>query len=1265
MDRFLYSTPARVKVLVVPVNGCQAREFDKFVGVIRSASEIRLLDVAPIPECQYFNPQTFPQGRLLYDISSTPPEDSSIYLHDFEPFRKTFITIGVGPYTPSPDLEAVEKSYPGSILHHLILFDAPAAVVAEANRANDHTAKQVFYPGNSITAIETVMCEVSRNFLHALNKYASSYLNITLRSPVSITDSRILAKTISQAQKRLLSLSHTAVDPKSKTQIKHVGRQAKLMGNFYLLAGKLSEAMHQFTEALVSLKKADDALWLALALEGLGVAALMLSYLKVPYQFTHPVVLSLLSVSKGRFVDSPRRSSVDRSLGVLLPRNSSSSGLSISFLMSGADLLSNGLPDIVKVISHKVLLLYHQSTNDYENTVPDIVYVELVIRSIRFMVGVHLSPPDLDEATLEAIVHSRPLKAPAANSAWFSKDEIIDQISRVFSLELVHMDFADQCRIYSSLAAIYSDMGLLRKRAFILRILLVALLPKFRQLALHGFKLGSLRQIFDELFAAYGITAEPEVLPQAAASHACDWVLLQFQFLKECVQILEATKDLDYLLKVCTVLLTRYTHCLSLDDQILIRDKIDSLIQQSDRHNLNLVAPYWDPFLVRKVKYVSNKSKDSLTPFTEYDASDDSTIFNPLKTQTLAKDKLLIRDEIYHLKVTLQNPFDFEIEIADLLVVSEGVEVQTLKNFIRPAPGAAASFAPSRPLGSKLRRKAVETSSTAAIGGIFVPPRSVQHVSVAFRPMGDGKLAITGFDIVVGNCALQRFEIMDKEVFDVDNKTKSIGRSWPQKSIESVVTNLLENTTGRMTKKSLQLVVVPPQPTLSLTDISVSNGWLMLLEGEKFEFSIRLTNHSMEPVNYLSFLFWDSNIAGLNNKLNNNTLSSGPTIPANEVYELEWQLLKAKTFRILNKDEITSKYKVIPPQSDLNIDYEIVGKRGMKELKIVLDYSNKTGDVANSFVKSVSVLLNLLVLPGLEIIGCDLVPLLRSSLQALGTPATGTHSHLDRVFAFISSVMESDSIDNYCLMILDIRNNWTSTLRATLAYDSYTTEEDIPSQKTVRLLMPIRRLRDTDGDFSQPIPSLRNKQFVKNYFISEEEDARMRKTFWMRHAVLERLTGLWTSVGADLRKGVLDTRQIRFTPGMARVLVVDGVELHHEVLLGGQVLDGTTVKVGLQQFYTLRTRITNKCKHPVHGVLRHSPFPAASSTRAPPTIDRRILVNGVLQQHMEPLAPNESVQVDLAFTVLEKGMYEWGVVLDVLDSADQFVAREPLHLEAS
>lgn len=1339
-DRYNYMAPARVKVLVVPVSNCSVSNYEQYLSIVRSTYEVRLLDVNAMPECHYFNPQTFPNGRVMFDFSSSYPEDESIFLHDFEPFRKTFIVLGIGQFNSDLAPEAgvdLKKQYPSSIVQNCILFDTPKDQIEKLSPASDHSAKQTFYhqgEGDSYTAIETIMCDITKNFLLALDKYASSYLNITLRSPVSITDSHILTKAISQAQKRLSSggtstfkTATSAVDIKSKAQQKHSGRQAKLMGSFYLLSGKALDAMHHFVEAIVNLKRSDDYLWLGSALDGLGVAVVMLQFLNVPYQLNTPALLPALQITKSKLQtmssDNIRKVSTESSSrttnrnSVLSPRNSNGSIASFNSQITGSatDLSSIPLQEFIKLLSSKILLVYQSSTTDYENTVPDIVYVEYILRTIKFMVCVYLRQRDVDEILLEAIVRSNKApevldNLPHGNNSCFSRSEILNQINKVFSLQLIDMSFIDQCRIYSCLASVYSDLGLKRKRAFILRILLVSLLPKFENELPESKKVSglssmeSVRRIFNELFSIYGINSQPESTAISASHHSSDWISLQLELLNTCVRILEGANDYPYLVKVASLLLTRFTHCLTTEDQVSLKNKIESIINISDRENLGIEAYYWDPFLVRRVKYVSNKSKCNLIPFNDYEkslnnvglvdspsASNGALIFNPYDkgqpTSTVNREKLLIMDDVYQLKVSLQNPFDFEIELSNLSIATEGdVTVQTLFQLIKPVVSTPQAISPSvrpplnpRPVQKRPGSPFIPSNQSSTTSNntypLLIAPRSIQQFMVYFKPLSPGELNISGFDISIGSCSTQFFQIIDKEVFEVAHEIKTIGPEDNLDLIDNLLQNLSNNNIeNRATTKTLQLTVVPPQPTLSLTDLLINNGWLMLLEGEKYEFSLCLTNYSDESINYLSFSFWDSTIDSLSNRLSTANASTNPS----EAYELEWMLLKLKPFRILNKDEISSKYKIIPPHNDLKISYEITGKRGMKEAKIILDYSHKVSDLAKSFVKNINLPLNLTIMPSVEVIGCDFLPLLKSSFED-HLFSELSHPNLAKILSFINDNVEKKS--NYCLMIIDLKNSWSEKLIARLDLENFEIEETIDSLKTKRFFIPVKRISIGDVDYTKPIPSLRNKQFIKNYNISEEEESRQKQLFWLRHSILGKLRGYWQSENSDNKRfGDIDLRTIRLTTKMASVLIYDQVQILQSLYSQGKLVErqGLQYQLEIEEFYTLKTKLVNESNTKLDGILRHIPFPLATSiipsnnsnthiVKSQISTDRRILVNGMLQRHIanEPLEPGHSVEIDLSFVILEKGEYEWGTVLDLLDDKDsKIIGREPIYISA-
>lgn len=1329
--------------------------------IIPSNNEVRLLDISPTPNLNYFNPQTFPNGRILFDFATAAQDNKAIFLHDFEPFRKTFIILAVGSYEAGQDyssiLDNLKKLYPSSIVHNLILFDSPDLLKSKNPNVFFHDGTE-----NKLTALETIMCDISRNFLIALDSYASSYTNITLRSPVNIQNSHVLANTIHQAQKRLSSgttsfkVSFTSsannspggvLDSKSKSHQRHTGRQSKLMGNFYLLAGKHHDALQSFSEALVNLKKCDDWLWLGSALEGLAISCTLLQFIGSPYQLNNQALVAALQVPKSKLQTitsgsestSPNRVSTEitgissasvNGFGSTLaspqgapatlsprpgprgsiqspysPRNSSSSTASFNFSSAVPDLTVLPLPECIKIISSRVLHFYHLSTSDYENLVPDIVYVESILRIIKYMIVIYLSGSDSASKTLENIVKASKISNPLVDNKHFSKGDIMAEFDRIFSLQLIDLDIVDQCRIYCSLAASYTDLGLLRKRAFILRTLLVCVLPNLEQstealadltsLTESKDRISSIREIFEYLFTIYNLDKETESSKLDASNNSqSNWTSLQIQLIKLCLRITEAVKDYLFNLKLCTLLLTRYTHCLPTDDQNKLKAKVDNLLYLSNRENLNLISPYWDPFLVRNVKLISSKTKDELVPFTEEATAKSSTTFEPPSTAALpGKEKLLIKDETYQLKVVLQNPFAFDLEINDFTIVTTGVQVQTLKHMIKPL-GMVVSFSPTaatRPANNK-SRSVTKTStpvlsvSYSSTNSLVIPSNSTEQFLIAFKPLSQGDLVIQGFNIIIENCEEQYFQIIGNEEFGHLLKLKAIGVDHKAvktvKTLDTIKKNLIENNVSdRATVKTLLLKVVNPQPSLSLTDILVTNGWIMLLEGETHPFSISLTNHSDVLINYLSFSFWDSTIEPLNKRL---VASVGnQVLPASEIYEIEWNLFKFKPFTILNKDVIAEKYTKILPKSDIDIDYMITAKRGMNQLKIILEYAHKSEDVSMCFLKHVNVPLNLTVVTSLEIVGCDIVPLFQSSLRGFeGDENSLHHENLENVLKFISEMNNNpdEDISDYCLLILDLRNSWSEKLSSKLRCNvtrtrTFEIDEVIELGKTSRFLLPIKRVSNEDIDLTQPIPSLRKRQFVKNYSVTEKEELKLREAFWLRNHLLDNLFGTWDTVNADReRTGNIELRSIRLTPKMENILVHGPIKLHTTIISEENQLvsnNGENYSIKIDQFYCIRTTIENHSDSTIKGILRHVPFPTNQGNIQSPlqtSIEKKILINGLMQTHVGKtgIPAGESLQLDLSFTILEKGEYEWGLVLDVLSKDGlQIVGREPIHISAS
>lgn len=1147
MKHFSIVAPAQTRVLVVPGPGCRA--FDALYTQVASVADVRLLDLSPLES--KFNPKTFPHGRILFSYSRD--KDDEVFLHDFEPFRKTFIVISV---SESPEY----ARNPTAIVHNHLVFGG----------GHSSDPNVIF-----VDSIQTAMCAVAQNYLVALDAYASLYENITLRSPVSLTNNKGLARTINNAQKRGLGLYKMLFSPPQPEKVmlqRQTGRQVKLMGNFLLLAGRCHDALQYFTDAAINLRKAEDHLWLASALDGLAVALLLLAYLGLPDRPQNPMLAQVLQAR--RRDDSPRSSLSSRT----------SVELQVPFV------------EHIRLLNHRALYYYQLSTSDIENCVPDVVYVELLIRSIRFMLAVH--KPGTGDAIAQLI----------KTDVRFARREIIAEIDKIFLLQLVDLEFAAQCRVYCAMALIYGDLGLPRKRLFILRILLVALLPKVGKPETEIAKT-SIYAIFDNLLQTHLVNAPCERTATLANAHYSDWTALQLLLLKVCYRILESLKDHDMLAKLCILLLSRYTHCLTLEDQAKLKEKLDWLTVTAE-------IPYPDPYLVRAARIV-NSAAQGLAPLSKPKAAEGPFIFDPYaKPKPASKEHVVCAHDVLHMRVTLQNPFLFDLTVAHIAIVSEKVE--TLKHLTRRA-------------------------QPAKTPQLTIPASLTLDVIVLFKVLEAGPLCIRHLEVGINNFHPQKFAIVNHEKVSALQRCKH-----SEKSTELCLGNVSSfDISERAETTTLALKVVPAQPQLSLTQNLIANGWLMLFEGERQRFWIELRNTSEKAINYLAFSFWDSASELIAQKLQGG-------LPPDETYELERQYF-TKTFVVANKEEIAARHQVFEPGENVRIEYEICGRRGMRELKLMLEYAHREGD-APQFAKMVSVPIKVSVRPALDIIGCDIMPVFSLLLQGLALSEIA-QKNMERLLRFTATA----EIDRFCLLVLDVRNLWREKLEVCLRNSDIGFEvcEVLEATKTLRFLLPVR-LISADRLLGDPIPSLRNKQFVK-----KDVDPQVLRTFWVKNRLLEHLAGEWRTVDKQTaRRGTLDMRHVRLLPAMANMLVYENIQVQHAILTSDRrEVARSKHEYALQReaLYILRTTIANGTGASVSGVLRHIPY-VATENRQILNTDLRILYNGVLQRHLGPdaIAAGATYEVDLGFMVLEKGRYEWGCFFDA--AGQKVAAREPLHI---
>ncbi|WLF78629.1 hypothetical protein PVL30_002369 [Lodderomyces elongisporus] len=1343
-DAYSFLTPAKVKILLVPINNCTVPDFNRYVYTIRHETNKHRFGAISDDDGSS-NTDSADSPLIIPDFQTTPIDENQVYLHEFEPFRKVFIVIGIGPELSSDTAKTgfdhrteLRRIYSSAIVHEVIEF-------------------------NENTNIKSCLYKLSFLFTDALNDFAAGYSAITLRSPVSITDSHVVTKTISKAEKRLSSgstsfrasfnggsidehilgdastatsasgtatatptrntntnstatstttststststLAASKSSGKLKTQSKYAGRHFKLMGNLHLLAGRYSDALTSFTEGLTILKRHNDFLWLGSCIEGLSVAIFLIEYTGQTYQLS-PSISSTLQITKSSLVDyneSRRRSSLESNgskisinasattitttsaatatatAATASPRNSiTSNGFSLP-LTTSVDLNTIPFYDTLKLSLTKAIYFYGQSTSDTENMVPDVVYIECILRKLNLMVASRIGTSY--DYIMETVINRTGTEIATA----FPSKDILCDVDKIFLLQLVELPIDEQCRIFSYIAKVYRSLGLFRKEAFVTRFQILTLMP---HLNVHN--LPEAKKLIESLFKIYKINLACEGTAHDAQLHSQgSWTSLQIQVLRLALNLAEQSEDDAFLQGLCILLLTRFSHCLPFDDQLKLRDKMIG-------KKVTTKLPYWDPFLVRKVKYVSTRASQDVHTSTPILTRNKEIISEPFydpyttnksgshnKPDLPKIDHTVIEGELHQLKISMQNPFAFDLDINDIEVVSEGVRVVTFHELTQVVNSYSAgnsidtSIANFNKLRVKEKRTTVTNTASSLYGGASTPfvlrAMSTEQFLVTFKATDVGKLVIKGFNIQVWRCEKQFFPIIDKEKRNehgiklksvvselgensqqlaLDKRTfasKETTHSSDLKTIDSLLATLRASaTTERVSHRHLVLNVIPPQPVLRLKDLSIRNGCVMVLEGESIDFTVTLVNESMETINYLSFSFWDTAIEFFNNKL-----YQSPYLKADEVYELEWQLLNFKSFRVKNKDVLG---EVIKPKEELVIEFELVGRKLMSQSLISLDYAHKTG--SDCFTKHLDVPITVSVMPSVEIVGCDIIHVFPDSI--LNKSVDFINTKFEAVQRFIKEAGEIDTSE-YCILVLDLKNLWNNKMQCTLSYDNFEFVSDIEISKTERFFLPIRKIKSLDY---KQIPSLRNKQFIKDYNLGEQEEELMKRLFWIRQHVLDKLKISWETYK---RRGSVNLRKLMITPRMASVIVLENLVVENRIVTAeGEEVASEALKT--DEFYILETKITNRLSNQsLSGFINHYPAVDLGGTNGSSrqiSTDRKILIEGVLQKLCPVVKPNSSIISKLSFIIVERGEYVWDTVFESKDS--RFISKKPLRITAS
>ncbi|EDO14417.1 hypothetical protein Kpol_218p2 [Vanderwaltozyma polyspora DSM 70294] len=1215
--------PAKVHTLVVPIGKWEVQKFKSAVELLKDVSEIRLLDISAI-ESLLFTPQGFPHGRIFLDIiTSANNEALDLFLYDFEPFRKIFIVIGLvnDESDPSLNLETLKEKFPAITSQNLIY----TSNLPESFKAEELETGNVFrWNMDQVIQLEAIMCDISRNFLLALDRYYSSYKHVTLRSPGAIGGSTVLKTTLtttagsqvktnissksSNASKRLSTFEKTTSNLKrsaslqiarslstsdNKAQQRSQGRQLKILGNFQLLSGRYVDALNSFTEAVVLLHIVRDNLWLGSALDGIAICFILLSYLEVSFHVPSAIT-ELCPIHKlhSDSIPSTPRNSVTVAPMLSSPRNSVNSSSSVPDL----DIKNVNLPFLIKAISDKILHYYNLTLSQSSEYVPQTVYCDILLKTLTFMTACK-SGPNLESTDLKTIVHGLHSELSESNSEvpTFSKMEIYGFASKLFELQLKDMEILVQRNIYYTLAEIYGLLGFTRKKSFVLRLLLVTLVAT----AQNTIWTSDYHCLLEKMTRLYGIDRRmPEISIDDASKSS--WLTFQKKALQLCLTVSERVRDYDCISKFSLLLITRYTHLLTrMEQEKILNTNILPMIESS------FISKYWDPFLLREVSLVRNvsnfvtNSSDSVNDnillkknefMLNSNPNDGQQVFNPFRhtrgssvtDSTLNRPTLqgtFLVGDIVDIMCKFQNPFKFDIQVYGIKLSGNNAKYATIIN---------CDLSENNPMVLS-----AESFTSTYLKIKLLKPTFEKHFTISSLSLSIMGLKYDDFEIVL-----------------TENKSKS--------------TSMMIN--DRRNLGDFSIKILPEQPELHVVKASdMIENKFMFLEGTKQKSSIVLKNKSLNSsVDYISI----KQISNIEQSLKSDYWKN---VLPDELYDMEMQLenIKEKALKIIRCP------KSIKPNEIAEVEFEIDTSYmpfELTDIEVTIEYGQYLENTEDVYVKQLKLPYNFTLKRSIEVTG-----ILITQLKETFPDSSLTVDWIGYIMGKLKED-KNKKISDYALVMIDMRNSWIDGIKLNFTFKDYCSQEYfLEGGHTTRIIVPVERLDFNHRKFYQePIPKIfKGRQFIQSG-LSEEEISDMRVNFWCREYVINNLNCLWNLSTGNL-SGDVNFRQFveKFDPKMVNSIYKGCSQFdlnlslsEREVNIGSNLI--ATVSLNLQNIekedltplFVNFTMVDSRCNIPL------------------PKVNNRILYNGILCQ---PLFLSTEEKVQLEMTPIEKGDYEISV----------------------
>lgn len=984
--------------------------------------------------------------------------------------------------------------------------------------------------------------------------------------------------------------------------------------------------------------------------------------------------------------------------------------------------LNTLLPDLVNMI----LNTYTRASNFAGESLPPLAFSECVIRFSKLLAAMNLSAGYLDYDALQHLVENSPfrqkprLSVPrlAVNP---TRNDIAAMLFRALPgpPESSGMSPTDRVVVLAGVASVLSSLELQRKKAVVMKEFITSLIPGLVQArkvgaaemgvhpaaglaalnmvgggnsgagALHLGE-GEIENGIDEFLGllgrVYGIpdtraTFNSTVLPslsngarehelgkqsqdavkeilRIASLRSFGSLSLKVDILRMCINFCEALPDFNGVLHFTALLLriagpgtaprpnsTDVFVSLPRDEQVRLFANISRTVAQANKLGLKLVeTDYWDDFLVRGLFIMEPPIPMRLTHHRPAElevapSKEGPFIHNPWNKnpQANAVETVLVANEEYRFVIALQNPYDFELEVDSLRMAAEGAEFVAHEELF------------------------------------MLGPYRTQKFPISGVARAEGTLSIIGCYVKVTGCRERLFPIFpDPWRPERELKMKKIGLKAclgaPISRPTSAVGTADVGEASSPKPETLTFNVIPDQPMVVITDVSLPQGSVMVLEGERRRFTVNVKNTSdTTAVDFVHITFQDSATAAIQAAMSNRDL------PSAELHELEVQLAQFPSLRwIKHEDEEVISIK---PGHEAQFEIEVVGRTRLTDAIVQIDYANlgkRRSEIQERFfTRQVSVPISITVNASVQLQRPDIIPFSgdlawSSRTKEVVLSKDEGESQFQR---FLHHMKSQGSSDEYCMLLLDIRNSWPNPLHVALQVrgvsngnenaaeswaGAYTVDEVIQPGHINRVVVILPKIYLKEPYASVPSLNPANqRQFVVSASkISPEIERANREAFWYRHELLKLIRGTWREEGGG-KMGDVELRTMRFSPRMVEAIKLGDIKIEtmvdqpssedHNVV---RQLGHARFEVSVDDFLTLKTKVYNRSPAPITPLLRLQPHLANLPHNVALDLDKRFSWTGVLQRRLPTIEPGQWVEAELGIVALTSGVYEIGATVD-------------------